>query len=146
CPVLAGAKARDRRVTGRESQDYGLIAGAALLWFAGTNHRIESRFWIAVATKQQRMTRPASYRPIIEPGIAVGYAPERNARDFVVMLEKHAEQFGVAAGQSLLERSRKTVCVGIEIVPACNFDAEIGRSTRRSSRQNVHIEFRNHDL
>src|SRR5262245_48291022 len=66
-----------------------------LLAGRGLNDGFECRFRLKLAVEQQRVVVTSPDGPVVAPGVAVVYAPERHAVNFVGMLHKEAKELRV---------------------------------------------------
>src|ERR1017187_10414025 len=77
------------------------------------DHLIKRRLGFAGAVKQQRIARAVPDRPVVQPRVAVGYAPESHPANVLPVLQKNAEQLRITSGQLLLHRLRQTAGVRV---------------------------------
>src|ERR1017187_8125998 len=78
------------------------------------DHGLERGLGLALAIEQQRIAGPAADRPVIQPRVAIGNAPESDTRDGTAVLAEHREEIGIPASQRLLHRVRQPTGVRIE--------------------------------
>ena len=120
---------------------------ASLRWLflpGGLNYGIKCRLGFAVTIEQQRIVGAAADGKIVLPRIAIGDAPEGDARHNVGVLDEDGEEVCVALGKGLLDIPGQAVDVGVGA--ACGRGRNVRGVAASGAREHVDIELADADL